>query len=100
MADETFLDWLKGPNGIKLNTDVATKRIVAEGFVSFDSFLDCDVKSIQALPGVCKADIPAIAADDRLGIEAHRRIPGANVNTVSVQRMIVAHRAVVYLLIR
>ena len=72
MVDTAFSDWLKGPNGIKLNTDLAVFRVIAEGFVNFDSFLDCDVKSIQSLPSVCKEEIPAVTADARLGITSQR----------------------------
>ena len=91
-----FKDWLKGTTGMRLNTNVAVKRIIAEGFTSFESFLDCDTVSIQALPTVCRQTIPAILADEDNGIEASPLVRAANISTISVQRLIVAHKAVKY----
>lgn len=89
-----FKAWLKGATGMRLNTNAAVKRIIAEGVTSFDSMADFDTKSIQGLPTICRETIPAIAADLANGIEAVGQVRGANISTMSVQRLIVAHHAV------
>ena len=81
-----FKAWLKGATGMRLNSNAAVKRIIAEGITSFDSLSDFDIKSIQGLPVVCREDIPAIAADAANGIEAVGQVRGANISTMSIQR--------------
>ena len=91
-----FKNWLKQSTGMKLNTDSAVNRIVAEGLTGFDVLPDFDKKSIQLLPSVCKNAIPEVVADAATGQAAEPAIPGANISTISVRRMIVAVQAANY----
>ena len=91
-----FKNWLKGNLQMKLSSDAAVSRIIAEGVTSFQTLLDFDTKSIQALPGICKEDIPAIAEDQANGIAAEAAVNGANISSISVRRLITAVQAAKY----
>ena len=91
-----FKAWLKGGNQMKLSSDAAVVRVLHEGLTSYDSLADFDTATIQALPKVCREAIPAVVADVQAGITAENAVVGANVNSVSVQRLIVAAHATRY----
>ena len=91
-----FKSWLKQSTGMKLGTDSAVNRIIAEGLTGYDVLLDFDKKSVQLLPSVCKSTIPEIVADATTGQAAEAAIPGANISTISVRRLIVAVQAAHY----
>ena len=51
---------------------------------------------IKNLPRVCKGSIDAIATDVANNVQAEAALPGANVSSISVQRLIVAANAARY----
>ena len=81
---------------MKLSSDAAVRRIIAEGITDFDVLADFDKKSIQLLPQVCRQPIPEILADVANGIQAEVAVAGANISTISVRRLIIASDAVRY----
>ena len=85
-----FKQWLKSASNIKLSSDSAVTRITYEGLTNFDSLQDFDKKSIESLASTCRKEIPAITADLANGIAAEIEIPGANVSSISIRRLIVA----------
>jgi hypothetical protein len=89
----TFKSWLKSNTGMKLSSDAAVNRIIYEGITNYESLLDLDIKSIQSLPSICKEAIPAITADDAADIAAENAVPGANINTITTRRLIIAMHA-------
>ncbi len=95
-ASAAFKSWLKTAPNAKLTSDRAVNRILYEGITTYDSLLDFDRKAIQSLPSVCKETIPAIAADPATNTGAEPEVPGANISSISVQRLIVAVNAAKY----
>ena len=89
----SFKSWLKASTNMKLSSDSAVVRLTHEGINNFISLQDFDKKSIQALPATCKNSIPAVAEDLTAGILAETEVPGANVSSISVQRLIIAVQA-------
>lgn len=81
---------------MKLTSDRAVTRITYEGITNYDSLLDFDKKAIQGIPSICKETIPAIPEDVPNNIVAEVEVPGANVSSISVQRLIVAVNAAKY----
>ena len=81
---------------MKLSSDAAVLRILHEGINNFESLLDFDKKSIQALPATCKGGIAAIAEDVPNGIAAEAAVSGANISSISVRRLITAVNAAKY----
>ena len=57
---------------------------------------DFDKKSIQNLPQVCRAAIPAIIADVTNGIQAEAVVAGVNISIIPVRRLIIASDGVRY----
>ena len=92
----SFKAWLKASTNMKLSSDSAVTRITYEGITTFQSLEDFDKKAIQSLTSICKEKIPAITADAAAGIAAEVEIPGANISSISVQRLIVAADAAKY----
>ena len=91
-----FKSWLKSSPNAKLTSDRAVTRILYEGITNYESLLDFDRKAIQGLPSVCKETIPAIAGDPTTNAGAEPEVPGANISSISVQRLIVAVNATKY----
>ena len=89
-----FKTWLKSVPNVKLTSDRAVDRILYEGITTYDSLLDFDCKDIQSLLAVCKETIPAIAGDS--STTAEPEVPGANISSIIVQRLIVAVSAAKY----
>ena len=81
---------------MKLSSDAAVTRITYEGVTNFASFLDFDRESIESLSKACQRTIVAIAEDADNGIAAEPEIPGANISTISIRRLVVATDAVKY----
>jgi hypothetical protein len=92
----SFKNWLKGNMTMKLSSDAAVLRLCKEGLTNFDSLTDFDKKSLERLPSVCKETITAIAEDIPNGIVAEPAVPGANISSISIQRLIVAMHAAEY----
>lgn len=95
-SNANFRGWLKSGSNMKLSSDAAVLRLIHEGVNNFAALADFDTASIQLLPKICREAIPAIAADEANNIAAEPAIAGANINSVSVQRLIVASHAVRY----
>ena len=91
-----FRTWLKGNVNIKLSSDAAVTRVTYEGITNFESLTDFDKTSIEYLPRTCKERILAITPDIAAGIAAEAEVPGANVGTISVRRLITAMKAARY----
>ena len=81
---------------MKLSSDRAVTRVTYEGITSFDSLTDFDKKSIESLSRICKETIPAIPADAASGIAAEPSVPGANVSSISIRRLITSMHAAKY----
>lgn len=91
-----FKSWLKASTNMKLSSDASVNRIIHEGITDFNSLVDFDKQTIQNLPKVCKETIAAIVADPANNITAEVEVPGANVSSISVQRLLVACKAAKY----
>ena len=89
----TFRSWLKASTNMKLRSDASVLRVTHEGSTSYDTLVDFDKAVIKNLPRVCKGSIDAIAADIAKNIQAEAAVPGANVSSIYVQRLIVAANA-------
>ena len=81
---------------MKLSSDASVLRLTHEGITNFAPLTDFDKKSIQFLPQICKNGIPAIAEDVANNIAAEGAVPGANVSSISVSRLITAVNAAKY----
>ena len=89
----TFRSWLKASTNMKLISDASVLRVTHEGITSYDNFIDFDKSAIKNLQRVCKGSIDAIAADIANNVQAEAAVLGANVSSISVQRIIVAANA-------
>ena len=85
-----FKSWLKSGPNVKLISDRAVNCILYERITTYDSLLDFDRKAIQGHPAVCKETILVIAGDPPINAGAEPEVSGANVSSISVQRLIVA----------
>ena len=92
----TFRSWLKASTNMKLSSDASVLRLTHEGVTSYDTLVDFDKAAIKNLPRVCKGSIDAISADMSNNVQAEAAVPGANVSSISVQRLIVAANAARY----
>ena len=86
----TFRSWLKASTNMKLSSDASVLRVNHEGITSYNTLVDFDKAAIKNLPRVCKGSIDAIAADMTNKAQAEAAVPGANVSSISVQRLIFA----------
>ena len=91
-----FKGWLKNSTNMKLSSDASVLRLTKEGITNFESLTDFDKKSLERLPLTCKENIRAITANPANGITAERAVPGANLSSISVRRLIVAMNALEY----
>jgi len=81
---------------MKISSDASVNRMIHEGITDFTSLIDFDKDTNVYLPKVCKESIAAIPADPANKITATAEIPGANVSSITVQRLLVACRATKY----
>ena len=91
-----FRSYLKTLPNMKLSVDSAVTRITYEGITDFDSLRDFDKYSIESLPKACSRTIPEIIADPANNVVGEAAVPGANISTISVHRLIVASDAARY----
>jgi len=91
-----FKSWLKSNVNIKLASDAAVLRMTYEGVTDFAALLDFDRDSIEALAKACEKTIPAVVADPANGISAENQVPGANVSSIAIRRLVIAMHAVKY----
>ena len=91
-----FKSWLKASTNMKLSSDASVNRVIHEGITDYTSLIDFDKDTIMYLPKVCKESIAAIPADPANNITATAEVPGANVSSITVQRLLVACRAAKY----
>lgn len=68
-------------------------RLTHEGITDFNSFLDFDQDSIEALPKACSRSIDKVVADVANSVVAEPAVPGANINSLAVRRLVVAMHA-------
>ena len=81
---------------MKLSSDASVLRLTHEGITNFASLSDFDKKSTQLLPQIYKNRIAAIVEDLPNNIAAEAAVPGANVSSISVSRLIIAVNAAKY----
>ena len=83
---------------MKLTSDAAVNRIIAEGITDFKSLNDFDGETIRALPKSWIHEIPAVLQDDNAKppVQAANAILAANITVISIQSLLVATRAVKY----
>ena len=91
-----FRTWLKGNSNMKLSSDISVLRLTHEGITSLDLLTDFNDKVIKLLPKVYKDNIDAIVADIPNGIAAENAVNGANISSISVQRLIATADAARY----
>ena len=91
-----FKSWLKASTNMRLSSDASVNRVIHEEITDFTSLIDFDKDTILHLPKVCKEPIAAIQADPANNIPATTAVPGANVSSITVQRLLVACRAAKY----
>ena len=89
----TFRSWLKASTNMKLSSDDSVLRVTHECITLYDTLVDFDKAAINNLPRVCKGSIDAIAADVANNVQDEAAVPGANVSSISSQRLIVAANA-------
>ena len=75
---------------MKLSSDASVLSVTHEGITSYDTLVDFDKAATKNLPRVCKGSIDTITADMANHVQAEDAVPGANVSSISVQRLIVA----------
>ena len=92
----TFRSWLKASTNMKLISNVSVLRVTHEGITSYDILVDFDKAAIKNLPRLCKGSIDAITADVANNVQGEAAVPGANVSSISVQRLIVSANAARY----
>ena len=68
----------------------------AEGITNFESLLDFDKKSLHLLPSICKEKVLAIQADAANNVNTEPEVAGANISSISVQRLIFATHTASY----
>ena len=91
-----FKAWLKANVNMKLASDAAVLRMSYEGVTDFASLIDFDRDSIEALTKACSKTIPAVTEDAANGIAAENEVPGANISSISIRRLVVAMHAAKY----
>ena len=96
VTTQAFKGWLKSSTNMKLSSDASVLRLTHEGITNFDSLSDFDKNSIQLLPQTCKNGIAAIVSDLPNNVAAEAAVPGANVSSISVSRLITAAHAAKY----
>ena len=81
---------------MKWSSDASELRITYEGLTSFQSFMEFDHDSIKSLSKAFSKDIDEIVADTPNWIAVKNTVPGTNISTISIRRLIVATNAVKY----
>ena len=81
-----FRRWLKSNPNMKLNSDVAVLRIIAEGITSYESLADFDEKSDQNLATVCREYSSHCCWPSKWNL----------CRGISIRRLIVANNDVIY----
>ena len=84
----TFRSWIKASTNMKLSSYDSVLRVTHEGITSYNTLVDFDKADIKNLPRVCKGSIDAISADMENNVQAEAAVPGANVSSISVQRLL------------
>ena len=92
----TFRSWIKASTNMKLRSGASVLRVTHEGITLYDTLVDFDKAVINNLPRICKGSINAIAADIENNVQAEAAVPGANVSSISFQRLMVATNAARY----
>ena len=92
----TFRSWFRASTNMKLSSYASVLRVTHEGITLYDTLLDVDKADIKNLPRVCKVSIDVIAADMENNVQAEDTVPGSNVSSISVQRIIVSANAARY----
>ena len=75
---------------MKLYSDASVLRITYEGLTYFQSLMDFYCDSIESLFKDSINNIDAILYDVPNGIAAENTVPGMNLSTISVLRLVVA----------
>ena len=94
VANNQFRSWLKIASNMKLSSDASILRITYEGLTKFQSFMEFDCDNIESLSKACSKDIDMIVADVPNEISAENAVPGTNISTISILRLVVATNAV------
>ena len=81
---------------MKLRSDASVLRVTHECITSYNTLVGFDKAEIKNLPRVCKGSIDTIADDIANSVQAEAAVPGANVSSISVQRLTVAANAARY----
>ena len=91
-----FRNWLKQATNMKLFSNTSVLRVTHKGIRNYDSLRDFDKESLLNLLKVCCQTIAAVPDDPANNITAKPEVPGANVNSILIQRLIVALEAARY----
>ena len=71
-------------------------RFTYEGLTNFQSSVDFERDSIKSISKFCSKNIDAIVANVPDGIAAKNAVPGTNISTISICRLVVATNDVKY----
>ena len=88
--------WLKIFANMKLSSNTSGMRITYEEFTKFQLFMEFDHDSIKSLSKSCSKNIDTIFAGVLNGVVAKNAVPGTNISTISIRRLVVATNSVNY----
>ena len=92
----SFQQYLRQSTNIGMTNPTLVRRIAHEGLTSFQSLLDFDKKSIEALQKACKDTVPEIEADIENGVAGQAEITGVSIPSKCILRLIEACYAAHY----
>ena len=95
----SFQQYLKSANNMKLSSDAAVVQIIYKSLTNFENIQYFDKKSIESLTSTCEGKVPAITEGLVAGISVEQEIAGAEVSSISTQRLIIASFATTYHLV-
>ena len=81
---------------MKPSSDASVLRITYEGLTKFESFMYFDRNSIESLSKAWTKNIDSIVADVPNGISEKNAVPGTNISTIWIRRLVVATNSVNY----
>ena len=79
---------------MKLSSDASVLRIIYEGLMNFQSFMEFDHDSIESLSKSCSNNIDRIVAGVPNVIASKNDVPGTKISTISICQLVVATNTV------
>ena len=88
--------WLKSSANMKLSYDASVLNITYEGLTNFQYFMEFDCDSIESLSKSWSNNIDAVVVHVPNGIAAENAVPGTNISTISICRLVLDKNYVKY----